>query len=179
MSTMSEVARAESYTALAKAFHWVIAALVTLMFITIWICEETERDSPERAFWTDAHTSLGILVFILTLARLLARTPAPAPLGSSELARKAAKGGHVLLYLLTLLLPVTGFLRMTAKGRVTHFFGIGIPSPTGDAPGMYAFAKALHGDAMQYTVLAVIALHVGAALWHHFVVKDPTLRRMT
>jgi cytochrome b561 len=176
---MSEVARAESYTALAKTFHWVIAALVTFMFITIWIREETERDSPERAFWTDAHTSLGILVFVLTLARLLARPPAPPPLGRPELARKAAKVVHVLLYLITLFLPVAGFLRMTAKDRVTNFFGEGIPSPTGDAPGIYAFAKALHGDAMQYIVLTLIALHVGAALWHHFVVKDPTLRHMT
>jgi cytochrome b561 len=178
MPTVSEVARAESYTALAKTFHWIIAALVTFMFIKIWIREETERDSPERAFWTDAHTSLGILVFILTLARLLAHTPAPPPFGRSELTRKAAKVSHVLLYLVTLLVPVAGFLRMTAKDRVTKFFGIGIPSPTGDAPGIYAFGKALHGDAMQYIVLALIGLHVGAALWHHFIVKDPTLRRM-
>ena len=85
---------------------------------------------------------------------------------------------HVLLYSLTLLVPVAGFLRMTAKDRITNFFGIGIPSPTGDAPGIYAFGKALHGEAMEYIVLTVIALHVAAALWHHFVVKDATLRRM-
>ena len=178
MPTVSDTARAASYTPLAKAFHWIIAALMASMFITIWIREETERGSPERAFWTDAHTSLGILVFVLTVARLAARTPTPPPFGVSELAHKAAKAMHGLLYLVTLLVPVSGFLRMTAKDRVTNFFGIGIPSPTGDAPGIYAFGRALHGEPMQYIVLALIALHIAAALWHHFVVKDATLRRM-
>ena len=85
---------------------------------------------------------------------------------------------HGLLYLVTLLVPVSGFLRMTAKNRVTSFFGFEIPSPTGDSPGIYAFGRALHGDWMQYVVLALIGLHIAAALWHHFVVKDATLRRM-
>ena len=175
---MASVNREESYTPLAKTFHWMIAALMASMFVTIWIREETERGSPARAFWTDAHTSLGILVFALTVARLLTHTPAPPPLGRSEVAHKAAKVLHVLLYSLTLLVPVAGFLRMTAKDRITNFLGLGIPSPTGDAPGIYALGKALHGEAMEYIVLTVIALHVAAALWHHFVVKDATLRRM-
>lgn len=138
---MASVNREESYTPLAKTFHWMIAALMASMFVTIWIREETERGSPARAFWTDAHTSLGILVFALTVARLLTHTPAPPPLGRSEVAHKAAKVLHVLLYSLTLLVPVAGFLRMTAKDRITNFFGIGIPSPTGDAPGIYALGR--------------------------------------
>ena len=175
MPTISDVT---GYTPLAKTFHWIIAALMALMFITIWIREETERDSPERAFWTDAHTSLGILIFVLTIARLATRLPAPPPLERSELANKAAKAIHGLLYLVTVLVPVSGFLRMTAKDRVTNFFGIGIPSPTGDAPSVYAVGKALHSEPMEYIVLALIAAHVAAALWHHFIMRDATLRRM-
>jgi superoxide oxidase len=178
MPTTSDIAESASYTPLAKTFHWILAALMALMFITIWVREESERGSPERAFWTDAHTSLGILIFVLTITRLIARTPMPPPLGS-ELARKAAKLIHGLLYLVTVLVPVSGFLRMTAKDRVTNFFGIGIPSPTGVAPFIYEFAKALHGELMQYIVLLLIGLHVMAALWHHFIMKDATLRRMT
>ena len=179
MFMRSDGTRVDDYTQWAKIFHWVIAALMAMMFITIWVREETERGTPERAFWTDAHTSLGILVFLLTVARLLARAPGPPPLGRSELSRKAARAMHGLLYLITLLVPVAGFLRMTAKDRVTSFFGIGIPSPTGDAPKIYEWGKTLHGEAMQYVVLTLIALHVGAALWHHFVVRDAALRRMT
>ena len=165
------------YTPLAKWFHWIVAALMALMFITIWIREETERDSPERAFWTDTHTSLGILVFIVTIARIAARVPSPPPLGS-EIAHRAAGAMHSLLYLATVVVPLSGFLRMAAKDRVTSFFGFKIPSPTGDAPGIYAFGRALHDEWMQYIVLALIGLHIAAALWHHFVVKDATLRRM-
>lgn len=82
---MASVNREESYTPLAKTFHWMIAALMASMFVTIWIREETERGSPARAFWTDAHTSLGILVFALTVARpshTHARAAAVRPVGS-------------------------------------------------------------------------------------------------
>jgi superoxide oxidase len=91
MPIVSDAARAAGYTPLAKTFHWIVAALVMLMFITIWIREETGRDSPERAFWTGAHTSLGILVLVLTVARLAARTSTPPPFGLSELAHKSRR----------------------------------------------------------------------------------------
>lgn len=165
------------YTRLAKRFHWIVAALMALMFITIWIREETERGSPERAFWTEAHTSLGILVLVVTLARIVTHQPAPPPLGPA-LAQAAARAMHGMLYLVTLLVPVAGFLRMAAKNRATGFFGFDIPSPTGDAPSVYAIAKALHGEWMQTIVLVLIGLHVAAALWHHVIDRDETLRRM-
>src|SRR5512134_127010 len=115
MPTISDVT---GYAPLAKTFHWIIAALMALMFITIWIREETERDSPERAFWTDTHTSLGILVFIVTIARIAARVPLPPPLGW-EIAHRAAGAMHSLLYLATVVVPLSGFLRMATKDRVT------------------------------------------------------------
>ena len=71
---------------------------------------------------------------------------------------------HGLLYLITLLVPVYGFLRMTAKDRVTNFFAIGIP----DRPA----TRALHRSGTDRPAIA-------AALWHHFVVKDATSISLT
>jgi|WetSurMetagenome_2_1015567.scaffolds.fasta_scaffold296642_1 superoxide oxidase len=165
------------YRLLARAFHWGIALLMAGMFISIWIRSFTERDSPERAFWMGVHTSLGILVFGLTVLRLITRRAPPPPL-EHGLTHAAAVAMHWLLMLATLLVPLTGFVRVIARGRDVNFFGLAIPSLTGDAPDVYNVARALHGGLMEYTVLALIALHAAAALWHHVVLKDATLRRM-
>jgi superoxide oxidase len=165
------------YRLLARAFHWAIALLMAGMFISIWIRGYTERDTPERAFWMGVHTSLGILVFVLTVLRLVTRRAPPPPL-EQGLTHVAAVAMHWVLMLATLLVPLTGFARVIARGRDVNFFGLVIPSLTGDAPGLYTLARALHGGLMEYTLLALIALHAGAALWHHVVLKDATLRRM-
>jgi cytochrome b561 len=178
MASATAIAPRTSYTLLAKFYHWSIAVLMASMFITIWIRELTESKSAAQAFWTNAHTSLGILVFGLTVLRLLTRPRAPesGESGISEFLRTAM---HRLLLAVTLLVPIAGFVRMAAKNRVTDFFGYVIPSPFGDAPTLYAAGRAVHGDVMQYAVLALIGLHIAAALGHHYVLRDDTLRRMT
>ena len=178
MASIAASASRTSYTLLAKFYHWSIAVLMASMFITIWIREVTESKSAAQAFWTNAHTSLGILVFGLTVLRLLTRPRAPESDGSAfaEFLRTSL---HRLLLAVTLLVPIAGFVRMAAKNRVTDFFGYVIPSPFGDAPTLYSAGRALHGDTMQYVVLALIGLHVAAALGHHYILKDDTLRRMT
>jgi cytochrome b561 len=148
------------------------------MFITIWIRGAMESKSAAQAFWTNAHTSLGFLVFGLTVLRLITR-PRPPESGESGFSEFLRTAMHTTLLAVTLLLPISGFVRMAARDRVTDFFGYGIPSPFGDAPAIYAIGRALHGDVMQYVVLALVGLHVAAALGHHFVLKDNTLRRMT
>jgi cytochrome b561 len=162
----------------AKFFHWSIALLMASMFITIWIRDLTESKSAAQAFWTNAHTSLGLLVFGLTVLRLLIR-PRPPTSGDGAIAELLRTAMHRTLLAVTLLVPIAGFVRMAAKDRVTAFFGYAIPSPFGDAPTIYGIARALHGDTMQYVVLVLIGLHVVAALGHHYVIKDDTLRRMT
>jgi cytochrome b561 len=167
-----------SYTWSARTFHWTIAGLMAGMFITIWLRGAMERGSGAQAFWMGAHTSLGLLVFGLTVLRLLVRSPAPEPLGG-PFAALLARAMHGALLAVTLLVPIAGFVRMAAKDRITQFFGYAIASPFGDAPTLYAIGRAVHGDIMQYIVLALIALHVAAAIGHHYVLRDDTLRRMT
>nr|WP_294523631.1 cytochrome b [uncultured Rhodopila sp.] len=177
MASTAVSAPQTSYTLPAKFYHWTTAVLIAAMFVTIWLRGFMESKSPAQAFWTNAHTSLGILVFGLTLVRLLSRPHAPES-GESAFAEFLRTAMHRTLLVVTLLLPISGFVRMSARNRVTDFFGYAIASPFGDAPSIYAIGRALHGDAMQYVVLALIGLHVVAALGHHYVLKDDTLRRM-
>jgi len=165
------------YALTGRFFHWSVALLMAAMFITIWCRGLTEPNTPERAFWTSAHTSCGLLVFGLTVLRLLIRTPSPE-VAESPFAGLLRLAMHRVLLVVTLLVPVAGFVRMAARNRVTDFFGAAIPSPFGDNPFLYHAARALHGDAMQIIVLTLIGLHV-AAVAHHFILKDDTLRRMT
>lgn len=178
MASTATLTSRTSYTRLAKFYHWSIAALIAGMFITIWLRGAMVSKSPAQLFWTNAHTSLGILVFGLTVLRLLSRQrpPESGESGFPEFLRTAM---HGTLMAVTLLLPVSGFVRMAAKDRATEFFGYAIASPFGDAPAIYAIGRALHGDVMQYVVLALVAAHVAAGLGHHFVLRDDTLRRMT
>ncbi len=177
MSFASTIAAPARYTLLARTFHWVIAALIAGMFVTMFLHKSAAEGSAGSLFWIEAHSSLGILVFAVSLLRLLARQTPPAPM-SRGITRLAGLGMHKVLLLLTLLLPLTGFLRITTRGRAVDFFGYDIPSLTGNMPAVNAIFKLLHGGAMPLIVLALIGLHIAAALVHHFVLKDATLKQM-
>jgi cytochrome b561 len=177
MSLASAVPAPARYTLLARTFHWSIAVLIAGMFITMFLHESAGEGTAASLFWIKAHMSLGLLVFALSLLRLLARQTPPEPV-TRGIAHLAARGMQKLLMLVTLLLPVTGFLRVTTHGRAVSFFGYAIPSVTGDLPSVNAVFKLLHGGAMPLIVLTLIGLHIAAALFHHFVLKDATLKQM-
>lgn len=169
----------DRYNATARLFHWTIALLVAGMFLTDWLRGAAERGSPERVWWLSAHESLGLLVLVLTIGRLCWRLTHPAPpIHGTALIRKAAQAGHALLYLATLGLPLAGIGRAMASGGDVVFFGLRIPSLTGRNDVIETIASFLHGGLVMNLLLALIAGHVLAALWHQFILKDGTLKRM-
>lgn len=169
----------DRYNAIARLFHWTIALLVAGMFLTDWLRGASERGSPERVWWLSAHESLGLLVLVLTIGRLAWRLTHPAPpIHGTPLIRKAAEAGHALLYLATLGLPLAGIGRAMAGGTDVAFFGLAIPSLTGRNDTIEAVTSFLHGGVVMNLLLALIAGHVLAALWHQFLLKDGTLQRM-
>ncbi len=120
-------------------------------------------------------------MFLLTFARLGWRklVPPPALIDAPKWSQLAANGTHVLLNLATLLVPVFGYLRVATKGYAANFFGMQIPSITGEMQGLHELMENFfHGEPMEIALLALIALHVVAALWHQYVLKDNALRRM-
>lgn len=92
--------------------------------------------------------------------------------------RKAAEAGHVLLYLATLGLPLAGIGRAMSGGGDVVFFGLVIPSMTGRNSLLSTITHFVHGGLVMNLLLALIAGHVIAALWHQFLRKDGTLQRM-
>lgn len=149
------------------------------MFVTDWMRGAAERGSPGKVWWLSAHESLGLIVLILSIARLGWRLTHPAPaVHGSLLVRKAAEAGHVLLYFATLGLPLAGIGRAMSGGGDVVFFGFVIPSMTGRNNLLSTITHFVHGGIVMNLLLALIAGHVLAALWHQFLLKDGTLRRM-
>jgi cytochrome b561 len=133
-----------------------------------------------QAFWINVHALIGLLVWLLLLARALWRWrhPPPAlPAEIGDLTRRAAALVHGALYLLLFVIPIIGIVTFIWHGRAFDFglfqvdFGVkknrAIFHPTEDVHGYLA-----------YVLFGLVAIHAAAALWHHFVARDGVLRRM-
>ena len=92
--------------------------------------------------------------------------------------RLAAHAGHAALYGLMIVIPLSGWLMSSAKGFQTVWFGVWpIPDLIGKDKELGDILKEAH-EALNVLLMLTLAGHVGAALWHHFVLKDDTMRRM-
>lgn len=115
----------ERYGAVSQAFHWITAGLVIALLAIGWVAD-VEADEPGNAAFV-WHSSLGVLVFFLALARVVWRlfSPAPAlPAAMRGSERVFARTVHVTLYALIFALPLSGWLVASAEGGSVSFFGI-------------------------------------------------------
>ena len=171
---------ADSWGALAKLFHWVMAALI-LAQIALGVMAASWRVSPtkiELFFW---HKSTGMLILALVALRLLWRLANPTPELPADMAgweRAAARLSHLLLYALMIALPVTGWIVNSASNVPFRIFWL-IPLPAivaPDKPTADLFER-VHGALFTLLALVLVA-HIGAALRHHFVKRNTVLVRM-
>jgi cytochrome b561 len=179
----------------AKALHWTMAAMLAatgcLGFLMVRAADEAARTGdysvgPAGLAVFDAyqlHKSLGVLLLGLAAVRLVwrlvqPRPPVPATTGITV--RRAASAVHGVLYLLMVALPVSGWLVASASPLdiPTMVFGLGpLPDPVrGDALTEARFGL-LHRAAAA-ALAGLVALHVGAALKHHFIDRDGVLAAM-
>ena len=165
----------------AQCFHWLIFLLMVAAWIAVAAHENFPKDSPERAFYMMLHKACGLSVFCLVWLRLVWRlsgqTPTPEPAPRWQL--QAATAMHGVLYVLMVLMPLLGLLASQFAGRPVSFFGLfEVPiflTANKDLAGQLIW---LHKEVLWPCLLVLLAGHIGAALWHHFVSKDRTLRRM-
>jgi cytochrome b561 len=170
----------QGYGALAKFLHWAIVVLIIAQYVIIEAAEELP-DGPDKFAGIANHKSIGMLVLGLALVRIawkLVNGGRPAPVPMPRVQRIAAAAGHGLLYLLILAQPLTGWLMSSTAGYPTGFFGwFEFPMIAAENHDAHEFYEEVH-EAL-FAVLATVAvLHALAALYHHFVRKDETLRRM-
>lgn len=168
-----------SYTRTAILLHWVIALGLMGALAGGLMLDEIE-DPAQKVMILGLHRSVGLSIFGLTLFRLVWRflnPPPPAP-SMSRLQALGALAVHILLYAAMIILPVTGYLATVLRGRDVMFWGLGpLPALMDPDKPMSRLLTNIHGLG-QYVVYALLIGHVGAALYHQFVLKDKLLARM-
>jgi len=160
--------------------HWSMAlALISMYFVGDYMVELDYYDT-----WYHKapalHKATGVTLASLLIFRFIwnAVQAKPASFESKKLLITAAKLGHWALYLFIVLLAISGFLISTAKGKGIDVFGLfELPALLPDDKDRGELAGKVH--ALVGTVfISMVALHAVAALIHHFIIKDRTLKRM-
>jgi cytochrome b561 len=179
MSAAADSAR-ERWDGFARLLHWSIALLVFVQIPLGWTASAWPL-SPAKLDLFVWHKSLGVLVLALMAVRIFWRTthrPPAWPQGMARLERTAARLTHACLYLVLILLPLTGWVVNSAAGVPFAIFRL-LPLPSIVTPDEeLATAVARIHLGLSLALAALIVLHVGAALRHHFVLRDTILRRM-
>lgn len=167
------------YTRTAVALHWSIGGLILAALFMGWTMTDMAI-SPQKLKVYNYHKWIGVTVLALALLRIVWRLThrAPALPSMPRWQRIAAHAGHGLLYLLMLVQPVTGWIYSNATGYPVVYLGK-LPLPDLVARDRELAALWLQVHQTLAIVLAVlVALHVLAALYHQFIARDNTLRRM-
>jgi cytochrome b561 len=190
------------YNTVAIVLHWLIALMILGMLALGWYMSGLPKDAPKlmsldlfnwhihsvqfmqatspRSYYFELHKSFGITVFALILLRIYWRvihTPPPLPASIAAWQQKAAKASHHTLYLLMLLMPLSGLIMAIYSKYGVKWFGIHLITGL-DNEAMRGLFKSVH-LALAWIILIVVAIHVLAALKHKFVDKDEVMERMS
>ena len=173
---MSVKGDARSYGSLAVAFHWISAAAILTLLLLGFLAAST-ADQSIKATLLRIHVPLGILTLVLTLARigwwLFDKRPGD-PAGQPRWQAFAAHAVHALLYLLTLIMGASGIGLMILSGAgAILFFGA-----QGSLPRFEDLKPMIVHGGGAFAIVALLCVHVGAALYHQLFVRDRLLARM-
>lgn len=171
----------KSWGIVAQGFHWLIAGLILAAWLTFQLHDAAPKGSPERLNWLLLHKSCGITVFFLVWLRLawrLANKP-PLPVVVAPWQDRISRLVHLGLYVVMIGMPVTGIIMTQYEGHPAGWFGLfELPTMVSPDKELGKTFESLHTDVFWLLLLGLAGVHIAAALWHHFVLKDDVLKRM-
>lgn len=166
---------------ISQLLHWLIVALILLLAVVGLVMVELPK-SP-RYFWVyDLHKSAGVSVLALVAIRLLWRwyagAPQPIP-GTPHWQERIAGITHWLLYAMTIAVPLSGWLFDSVSGlRPMRWFGLfKMPKLAAPSQTLQPVMRDWH-EWLFWVLVALVAVHAAAALYHHLFQRDATLTRM-
>jgi cytochrome b561 len=167
------------YTRTAVALHWLMALLITAGF-TLGVTMTDLSMSPKKLRYFSYHKWIGItvlgLLLVRALWRALHRAPPDEPMPRWQ--RRLAHLTHGLLYLLMFATPIAGWLYSSASGIPVVYLKLWqLPDLVPKDPALAKVLVQVHA-LLAWTLACVVLVHSAAALKHHFVDRDATLRRM-
>jgi cytochrome b561 len=186
-TTAEEAQGAAGYGSVAKWFHWITVVLLAVALPVGFVIKyiTPEDGFAHKMLFYAIHESAGLTIFVVALARLawrLTHRPPPHPSDLPPLMRKAADGVHHALYAMLILQPLLGFFMTNAFGfpmqGATAYLGlIDLPKFMEARKGLAEALKLLHMIG-GYTILVLLVLHIGGAVFHQAIRRDGTLLRM-
>ena len=166
------------YSKTAKWLHWIMA--IVLIFDLTVAQQFADMPAAEKGEILMGHSSIGSILLLLVLFRLFwrYRNPAPAlPSSMAEWQKVASKASHHTLYLLMVLVPLTGFYISDYSPIAVMPFGSFVLGGEGLTEEGFQAVRGVH-EVATWALIALIALHFGAALFHRLVQKDGVFQRM-
>jgi cytochrome b561 len=159
--------------------HWLTLALIVAAYIIMTILQDMSL-SPQKLKLYSWHKWVGITVLFLLPLRLLFRflDPLDHRAGLTALEVKASAAVHGMIYLLLIAVPMFGWLHSSAAGFPVVWFGVlPLPDLVGKDKALAELLKELHAGSVNL-LIALVALHAAAALYHHHIRRDGVLARM-
>ena len=168
------------YGVLSITMHWVMLLLLIAVYACILLREEYPRGSDVRDALKTWHFMLGLSVLTLVIVRVAIHLTGPTPEIVPALPlwqRRLAGAMHLALYLFLVVMPLLGWLALSADGKPIPFFGLHLPALWGADRELAHSLEDIHetiGEIGYY----LVGIHAAAALFHHYIVRDNTLLRM-
>jgi cytochrome b561 len=178
--------RASIYRPMVRALHWIMVMLIAVQ-VTMGVIMVYE--APEPNLWASfsdalafysAHKLLGVVLLLLAVLRLanrLGRGVPPAEPTLTTWQRELSALVHAWLYFLLLLVPLLGWIGTSLYPALTVFDSFALPALTAPNRPLSVPVFAAHKIAA-FTLIALVGIHVAAALYHHFIRRDGVLGRM-
>jgi cytochrome b561 len=166
------------YRFVAIAFHWAIFVLVVIVGVLGLLHDSWSKQT--QGFWINVHALIGILLWLLLLARFgyrLRHVPPTLPTDVGAFSRRFSGPVHLTLYALMFVIPIVGFVTFIYHGRIFQFGLFDLNPGIEKNPAIFGPTEDIHGY-LAYGLFALAGLHALAALWHHYIRHDGVLRRM-
>jgi superoxide oxidase len=161
--------------------HWMTVLLIVIQFSSAWAWEDVDHGDKIASTLLAAHLNSGALVWFVGVARLIWRHNfaylPPFPPSMPKIQQTIAKVNEYGLYVLLLVQPITGLGRVLWRGRPFDLFVWQVPVLFEENDSIRHLLTEIHEFGAK-ALLALIALHVGAALFHRLVLRDGVLQRM-
>lgn len=169
------------YSPILIGLHWFMFILLIAVFTTIEIRSLFPRGSDPRELVKALHFMFGIVVLLLVVVRLGVRLSSPTPAivpTPGIIENILAKIMHLSLYVFMIFMPIAGWIILSAEGHGVPFFGLELPPLIDKNEALAEQVEEIHklvGEIGYY----LIGLHVLAGLFHHYVKRDNTLKRIS
>lgn len=166
----------DKYHGGVRILHWVMMVLFAIIFVLGFVMTEFKDAKPWALY--DFHKSTGVLVFLLLWLRLIFRWSTTAPPNHFPfIVSILAKATHALLYLMMLLMPISGYALSNVHGHEVKLYGLTLPNLFPENPDWEVYVDNIHSCGA-WIFLALLAVHIVGVIFHHIRNED-VLHRMT